>query len=456
MSEKNRSPTSPANFPPGFLDFLQSNHIDPRVYDMHRKLPRYVRILGYHRLSQEQIQSLVEQIRADAGCNVSGVAGVPGFLAIADPSVKLSQLTASRDKRIVGIDVSSGIAALSLSVEPGDNVLDLCCAPGAKLLYLAEMVAAANEGDGAVDGPGVCAKRGSVTGVDIAAHRAATCRSIITKYAGRNKGHVRVFVDDGTVFDSKAPPDGWWDPRVIRQAVSSETSGPKGKGKGKGMGKRQMRRQQGTPWFAAHLLSTPYAVGGTDLYDRVLVDAECTHDGSLAHILKYGGWGWDQLETQVVGNGRGSSVPILQSQLLENGWRLLRPGGILVYSTCSLSRMQNEYVLAGFLSRHANDEACVEPLDIPDHLDLQPHEAVAAGQPNDGMCAVFASPVWTPQTEAEWAACGLEDKRDLFERMRSAARFDPLVSNTSGMFIARIRKLRHSPKQFKPEELVPI
>ncbi|KAJ2228421.1 hypothetical protein H4R99_006190 [Coemansia sp. RSA 1722] len=430
-------PVSSANFPPDFLDFLKTNHIDPRIYDMHHKLPRYVRILNHTHLSPSQTRHLIDHIQTEANCPVTPVAGIPGFLAIADHSLRLSQLAANKQKQIVGIDVSSGIAVLALSVEPGDNVLDLCCAPGAKLLYLAELVAS-KEGSN---------KKGSVTGVDIAPHRAATCRGIITKYAGQNKGHVRIYIDDGTTFDAKAPPSYWWDPAMV-QAKMKETSS-------QGMSKRHMRRQQGVPWFAAHLLSTPYAIGGTDLYDRVLVDAECTHDGSLAHILKYKNWGWDQLETQVVGMERPSSVPVLQSRLLENGWRLLRPGGILVYSTCSLSRNQNELVLAGFLNRHAEDEACVEPIDGLRRFDLENSEANVNGQ-RERVGAVVASPIWSPQTEAEWLEYGLGDKRHLFARMQNAARFDPLVSNTSGMFIARIRKLRHSCKQFEQEELVPF
>ncbi|KAJ2889105.1 hypothetical protein FB639_000157 [Coemansia asiatica] len=438
---------SSANFPSDFVEFLKSNHIDPRIYDIHHKLPRYVRIIEYSRYSQEQIQSLIEQIQTDAGCMVFQVFRVPGFLAIADQTVKLSQLRASKEKRIVGIDVSSGIAVLSLSVEPGDNVLDLCCAPGAKLLYLAELVAENKD----MDAENVLAKRGSATGVDISQHRAATCRSIITKYAGQNKGHVRIFVEDGTTFDAKAPAKSWWDPRVTKEAMSETLDR-----KRQSMSKRQMRKRQGTPWFAAHLLSTPYANSGAELYDRVLVDAECTHDGSLAHILKYKDWGWDQLKTQVVGNSRPSSVPVLQSRLLENGWRLLKPMGVLVYSTCSLSRKQNELVLAGFLSRHGEDEARVEPIDCLDHCSgLEKHD-IFIGQRNESISVAFASPIWSPQTEAEWIDCGLEDKRHLFARMQNAARFDPLVSNTSGMFIARIRKLRHSSRQFEQDELVPI
>ncbi|KAJ2204309.1 hypothetical protein IW143_005570, partial [Coemansia sp. RSA 520] len=135
--------TEPAasQFPPNFLAFLKENHIDVDVYNVQKDLPRYVRILRFSQKSACEVCELVQQIRTDAKCDVSEVDGVPGFLRIANQDTKLSQLRAYVAGDIIGMDVSSGIAALSLSVEPGDNVLDLCCAPGAKLLLLAELLA---------------------------------------------------------------------------------------------------------------------------------------------------------------------------------------------------------------------------------------------------------------------------------------------------------------------------
>ncbi|KAJ2835279.1 hypothetical protein J3B01_003622 [Coemansia erecta] len=407
--------TEPAasQFPPNFLAFLKENHIDVDVYNVQKDLPRYVRILRFSQKSACEVCELVQQIRTDAKCDVSEVDGVPGFLRIANQDTKLSQLRAYVAGDIIGMDVSSGIAALSLSVEPGDNVLDLCCAPGAKLLLLAELLAI----DAGVS-------HGTVTGVDISPHRIATCRSLIKKHAGGNKGFVRLYAQDGTTFNCRAPRAKWWDPAEIREV---QLEHPERKGR--------RRTMLDKPWFAPKLLSTNYACSGSDLYDRVLVDAECTHDGSLAHVQKYERWGWEHLDTQVVNNNRSQSVPILQSQLLENGWRMLKPGGVLVYSTCSLSRFQNEYVLGGFLSRHAENEALVEVIPL-----LQNQ--------------VAASPIWQPSCAEEWV--GLEQHRGVFARMKCAVRLDPRVSNTSGMFIARIRKLSDVQTTFDVEDTAPL
>ncbi|CAI5473659.1 unnamed protein product [Closterium sp. Yama58-4] len=74
---------------------------------------------------------------------------------------------------------------------------------------------------------------------------------------------------------------------------------------------------------------------GKEGYDKVLVDAECTHDGSLKHILKYDSWGWHTLNKRFLDPQRLSTLAALQRSLLETGFLLLKPGGRLVYSTCS-------------------------------------------------------------------------------------------------------------------------
>lgn len=43
-----------------------------------------------------------------------------------------------------------------------------------------------------------------------------------------------------------------------------------------------------------------------------------------------------------------------------NAWRLLKPGGVLVYSTCSFTRGQNEDVVAAFLLGERGKDADVE------------------------------------------------------------------------------------------------
>jgi 16S rRNA (cytosine967-C5)-methyltransferase len=44
----------------------------------------------------------------------------------------------------------------------------------------------------------------------------------------------------------------------------------------------------------------------------------------------------------------------LQARLLDAAWQVLRPGGRLVYTTCSILRAENAAQIDAFLGRHAD------------------------------------------------------------------------------------------------------
>ena len=77
--------------------------------------------------------------------------------------------------------------------------------------------------------------------------------------------------------------------------------------------------------------------------DTILLDAPCSGSGT---------WGrhpeakWRCSPEQVEENGK------LQRKLLERAATLLAPGGVLMYSTCSLFRTENEKIVADVMSRH--------------------------------------------------------------------------------------------------------
>lgn len=77
--------------------------------------------------------------------------------------------------------------------------------------------------------------------------------------------------------------------------------------------------------------------------DRVLVDAPCSGLGTLRRNpdLK-----WRQDETAV------AELVVKQKAILASAARLLRPGGRLVYATCSLLTAENDQVVSDFLSEH--------------------------------------------------------------------------------------------------------
>ncbi len=58
-----------------------------------------------------------------------------------------------------------------------------------------------------------------------------------------------------------------------------------------------------------------------------------------------------------------ADLPQLQLQILSNQARYVRPGGTLLYSTCTVLRRENEDVVADFLKSHPN--FTLEKLDLP-------------------------------------------------------------------------------------------
>ena len=79
-------------------------------------------------------------------------------------------------------------------------------------------------------------------------------------------------------------------------------------------------------------------------FDRVLVDAPCTGLGTLRRNPELK---WRQLENDV------TQLAARQTTILEAAARLVKPGGRLVYATCSLLAEENQAVLARFLEGHA-------------------------------------------------------------------------------------------------------
>lgn len=102
----------------------------------------------------------------------------------------------------------------------------------------------------------------------------------------------------------------------------------------------------------ASLAAAPGAAGW---YDRVLVDADCSHDGSVKHLRKLSA---AELSLRLCPSLCAAHVRT-QRALLRNGFRVLRPGGVLVYATCSLTRAQNEEVVAWLLAQEPG--AVIDP-----------------------------------------------------------------------------------------------
>lgn len=159
-------------------------------------------------------------------------------------------------------------------------MLDLCCAPGAKLTMIADLLEL----------------RGSVTGVDFSRQRIGACKQLVHKYqliqpslastgADATDPNVlsgwrcRLFHADGRTFDV-GPKTVCADSGCIEVVLDTDeivARGPRGftrKRKNKSARARDRKRQK------------TVVVTSEALYDKVLVDAECTHDGSIRHLQK--------------------------------------------------------------------------------------------------------------------------------------------------------------------------
>jgi 16S rRNA (cytosine967-C5)-methyltransferase len=78
-------------------------------------------------------------------------------------------------------------------------------------------------------------------------------------------------------------------------------------------------------------------------FDRVLLDAPCSNTGVLRRRVDLR---WRIREEEV------KRLAALQTNLLVVAAELTKPGGVLVYSTCSLESEENERVVEQFLGGH--------------------------------------------------------------------------------------------------------
>ena len=83
----------------------------------------------------------------------------------------------------------------------------------------------------------------------------------------------------------------------------------------------------------------------SDHYDRILVDAPCSGLGVLSHKhdLRY------HILPQDL-----DALEVLQQAMLVHLAPLVKVGGMLVYSTCTLNRKENERQIEAFLATHSN------------------------------------------------------------------------------------------------------
>ena len=96
--------------------------------------------------------------------------------------------------------------------------------------------------------------------------------------------------------------------------------------------------------------------GGGRLFDKVLVDAPCSNTGVFRRRVD-ARWNWSEEKL--------SALVKLQAEILDNASASVRPGGVLVYSTCSNEPEENEAQVRSFLERHDDFELSASKESVP-------------------------------------------------------------------------------------------
>ena len=112
-----------------------------------------------------------------------------------------------------------------------------------------------------------------------------------------------------------------------------------------------------------------------EFFDRVLIDAPCSGEG-MFRKEEAAVTDWSQETVEMCARR--------QAEILDAGARLVRPGGRLVYSTCTFAPEENEQAIAAFLQRHT--EYALEEISAPwftragvGQFRLWPHKLLGEG-----------------------------------------------------------------------------
>jgi len=103
--------------------------------------------------------------------------------------------------------------------------------------------------------------------------------------------------------------------------------------------------------------TTPDAWWDGKRFDRILIDAPCSATGV---IRRHPDIAYLRRDTDI------ETLTKLQATILDSLWPLLKPGGRLLYATCSILPEENDALIAAFLQRESSAERL--PIDVLEEL----------------------------------------------------------------------------------------
>jgi 16S rRNA (cytosine967-C5)-methyltransferase len=193
-------------------------------------------------------------------------------------------------------DLSTLLAVSELDPQPGEYILDMCAAPGGKLSYIAQRMR--NEG--------------RVVARDSYPER---LKLIQINCARLGVSNVEIGLGMSSVGRGPRPAQTFSQPNELSAAEFQ-------------------RKGRGSAAASPH---------PNEVFDRVLLDAPCSNTGVLRRRVDLR---WRVTLPEI------ERLSKTQVELLEAAARLLKPGGTLVYSTCSLEPEENQRVVEAILSRY--------------------------------------------------------------------------------------------------------
>jgi 16S rRNA (cytosine967-C5)-methyltransferase len=209
-------------------------------------------------------------------------------------------------------DPSTLLAARALDAQPGERVLDLCAAPGGKTTLLAQFMG----------------NRGTIVAEDSDPHR--------LKLVAENCARLGVTC----VEPSLGPPASLGGASVPASRSLGEASVPASQSSVEiPLGPPASLPAPSLPSLSPS--DADKAAVRVALFDRVLIDAPCSNTGVLRRRVDLR-WRIQPAELD--------RLRKLQLALLRRAAARVKPGGILVYSTCSLEPEENENVIQEFLA----------------------------------------------------------------------------------------------------------
>ncbi|KAK4145900.1 S-adenosyl-L-methionine-dependent methyltransferase [Dichotomopilus funicola] len=233
-------------------------------------------------------------------------------------------------------EVVSMIPPLLMDVKPGMAVLDLCAAPGSKAAQLLEFIHRGEE---------------------------ARIRQVIRSFSGEEPRAEDVQEEDETTRLEADPSD---DGRATGMLIANDADYKRSH-----MLIHQLKRLSSPNMIVTNHDATMYPslrIPNPEnptkpnylKFDRILADVPCSGDGTLRkNVNLWKDW--------TPGNALG--LHLTQVRILVRALQMLKPGGRVVYSTCSMNPVENESVVAAAIERCGGPEK-IEILDCRDQLPL--------------------------------------------------------------------------------------